>query len=155
MLDIGTILFYFSGQLILESILSELLSDSHKLLFLFLPVYAAVLGIYTSLCPIRYAHKFLFLLFGQMYYHSLWICGIHLPLYFRVALLALGQSYDCPSASEVTLKDSGKITCTKPKAKPNKAQINCLHSSWDVCIIIGMYYKYAIVIQKWPCRSLI
>ena len=28
---------------------------------------------------------------------------------FRVASLALGQSYDCPSASEVTLKDLDKI----------------------------------------------
>ena len=28
---------------------------------------------------------------------------------FRVASLALGQSYDCPSASEVTLKDMDEI----------------------------------------------
>ena len=32
-----------------------------------------------------------------------------LPKFFRVALLALGLSYDCPSASEVTLKDTDKI----------------------------------------------
>ena len=31
------------------------------------------------------------------------------PISFRVASLALGQSYDCPSASEVILKDMGKI----------------------------------------------
>ena len=31
-----------------------------------------------------------------------------LPISFRVTLLALGQSYDCPSASEATLKDMGK-----------------------------------------------
>ena len=33
---------------------------------------------------------------------------MQLPLSFRVASLALGQSYDCPSASEATLKDTGK-----------------------------------------------
>ena len=38
--------------------------------------------------------------------------GIHvicLHIFFRVTSLALGQSYDCPSASEVTLKDMGKM----------------------------------------------
>ena len=30
-------------------------------------------------------------------------------IYFRVASLALGQSYDCPSASKATLKDMDKI----------------------------------------------
>ena len=34
---------------------------------------------------------------------------IYLPISFRVASLALGQSYDCPSASEATLKDMGTI----------------------------------------------
>ena len=33
---------------------------------------------------------------------------IHLPIFFRVTSLALGQSYDFPSASDVTLKDMGK-----------------------------------------------
>ena len=32
-----------------------------------------------------------------------------LPISFRVTSLALGQSCDCPSASDVTLKDIGKI----------------------------------------------
>ena len=31
-----------------------------------------------------------------------------LPIFFRVTSLALGQSYDCPSASEATLKNNGK-----------------------------------------------
>ena len=38
-------------------------------------------------------------------------CGlimVGLPVSFRVASLPLGQSYDCPSASEATLKDKGK-----------------------------------------------
>ena len=34
---------------------------------------------------------------------------MHLPIFFRVTSLALGQSHDCPSAGEVTLKDMGKI----------------------------------------------
>ena len=32
------------------------------------------------------------------------------PILFRVASLALGQSYDCPSDSEVTLKYMGKLS---------------------------------------------
>ena len=32
----------------------------------------------------------------------------NLPISFRFTSLALGQSYDCPSAHEVTLKDMGK-----------------------------------------------
>ena len=31
-----------------------------------------------------------------------------LAIFFRVTSLALGQSYDCPSATEVTLKKMGK-----------------------------------------------
>ena len=31
------------------------------------------------------------------------------PISFRVASLALGQSYDCPSASEATLKDMDEL----------------------------------------------
>ena len=49
---------------------------------------------------------------------------MYLPISFRVTSLALGQSYDCPSASEVTLKDMGKInkyqTTTKHKKTENK-----------------------------------
>ena len=38
-----------------------------------------------------------------------YIYMIHFTISFRVTSLALGQSYDCPSASEVILKDMGKI----------------------------------------------
>ena len=37
----------------------------------------------------------------------------YLPIFFRVSSLALGQSYDCPSASELTLMNMGKIRVTK------------------------------------------
>ena len=38
---------------------------------------------------------------------NLWIHSAYLSIFFRVSSLALGQSYDCPSASEATLKDMG------------------------------------------------
>ena len=34
---------------------------------------------------------------------------INLPISFRISLLSLGQSYDCPSANEVTIKVIGKL----------------------------------------------
>ena len=47
---------------------------------------------------------------------------IFLPISFRVTSLAQGQSNDCPCASEVTLKDIGKMnqyqTTTKYKSVP-------------------------------------
>ena len=49
---------------------------------------------------------------------------------FRVTSLALGQSYDCPSASEVTLKDMGK-NLYQTKTKHSKAR--------TICIFLGVY----------------
>ena len=34
---------------------------------------------------------------------------VYLPIFFSVVSLALGQSYDCPSASEWSLKNMGEI----------------------------------------------
>ena len=39
---------------------------------------------------------------------------VYLPIFFRVTSPALGQSYDCPSAREATLKDMGKIDHNNP-----------------------------------------
>ena len=41
-----------------------------------------------------------------------WVNGFMWSIYifFRVALLTLGQSYDCPSVSEATLMNKGKIS---------------------------------------------
>ena len=36
------------------------------------------------------------------------ICVIYFPIFFRVTSTTLGQFYDCPSVSEVTLKDMGE-----------------------------------------------
>ena len=48
-------------------------------------------------------------LFGWDYFIYVWIHVIYLPISFRIASLALGQSHDCPSASEAILKDQGEI----------------------------------------------
>ena len=65
-------------------------------------------------------------------YHSL-LSGLYdaTTISFRVASQALGQSYDCPSASEVTMKDMGKINQYLSPTKHNK--------TWTVLIIIGIY----------------
>ena len=39
----------------------------------------------------------------------MWFGQLMLPLSFRVTSLELGQSLDCPSASEVTLKNEEEI----------------------------------------------
>ena len=69
-----------------------------------------------------------------IYYSFWWTHVNHVPLFFRVACescthiffrlasLALGQSYDCSSASEVTLKDMGKISWYPTTTKHNKVQ---------------------------------
>ena len=49
-----------------------------------------------------------------------WYCLI-LPISFRVTSLALGQSYDCPSANEATLVGRGKIILYQIKTKHKKA----------------------------------
>ena len=52
---------------------------------------------------------------------NLWINLVCLPISFRVASLAPGQSYgqlyDCPSASKVTLKHMGKLKGTHNKTQ--------------------------------------
>ena len=74
--------------------------------------------------PIKYAHGFVvfcFVLFCFGYVTgSQWIHVVYLLISFRVTSLALGQSYDCPSASEVTLKDMDTINLyqTTTKQKP-------------------------------------
>ena len=55
-------------------------------------------------------------------------------IHHRVASLALGQSYDCPSASEATLKDMGKICHPLIITKHNKVG--------RVQIIHGLYSMY-------------
>ena len=64
----------------------------------------------NNIHPMNYAHglMFCFVLFWSYQFHKFLIDVIVLPISFRIASLALGQWYDCPNASEVTLKDRGK-----------------------------------------------
>ena len=59
---------------------------------------------------------------------SSWIHVISLPIFFRVASLALGQSCDCPSGSEATLKDMARLLLT-PLGKPST---DLVHIFWYV-----------------------
>ena len=59
-----------------------------------------------------------------------------LPIFFSVASLALGQWYDCPSASEVTLKGMGKITWY------------LTHHSMQPCAYFwGILYVYGVILK--------
>ena len=55
----------------------------------------------------------------------------YLSIFIRVALLALGQSLDCHSASEVSLMGMGKISQCITTTKHSKAK--------TVCIFLGIY----------------
>ena len=67
-----------------------------------------------------------------------------LPISFRVTSRALGQSYDCPSASEVTLKDMGK-------------HIMWMHKSWydNICdmAFVGPVHSDEPNITHWYINS--
>ena len=63
----------------------------------------------VAVYSIRYAYCLVALWFVFVCDNSWQICVMHLPIFFRFASLALGQSYDCPSASEVTQKDMSKF----------------------------------------------
>ena len=62
---------------------------------------------FTVYC-IKYADDFVMIFCYIM--NFLRIYKTYLPIFFRAVSLALGQSCDCPSASEATLKDMGKLT---------------------------------------------
>ena len=102
-------------------------------------LYACTCVLYTyhnimvTTCCFKYIHRFVFAFvscdyigrfkqISNIFTQTQWIQVIYLSIFFRVASLALGQSYDCPSAIEVTLKNMGKInlysTTTKHKVYP-------------------------------------
>ena len=72
------------------------------------------------------------------------VYGIHLPISFRVVSLALGQSYDCPSASKATLKDMGKTDQYLNTAK--HLTQNHVHGffSWFFGVGVGLGVLYVI-----------
>ena len=65
---------------------------------------------YTSSCylKVQYIPKNIYTVYALLCFVvvQLWLIW---PIHIRVASLALGQSYDCPSASEVTLKDMSNL----------------------------------------------
>ena len=95
------------------------------------------------LYPMNYAYGF-----------SIWLCffvdsQMCLPISFSVTSLALGQSYDCPSASEVTLKDMGQASQYLSTTKHNKA--------WTLSIFLGRHCNYTLGQPIWldsPCPSI-
>ena len=102
---------------------------------------------YNTVYPIEYAHGFVVLCFVVV---TLSIMIDSLPISFRVASPALRQSYDCPNAGEVILKDMGKIIHYLTMT------IYCkIHNSWDVLyrVVIKlenlMYldYKYSDIFR--------
>ena len=75
--------------------------------------------------------QFIVLSFGLLRYNSWQILLTFQPILFRVASLALWQLNDCPSASEETLKNMGKVDQNQTTTKHNKAQ--------TICIFLGMF----------------
>ena len=78
-----------------------------------------------------------------------------IPISFRVTSLALGQSYDCPSASEATLKDMAKYHMhQKLQYHQNKTGIIlCMPPAngrrrYNVTYLIGQ-----VPIQNDPCKT--
>ena len=96
---------------------------------------------YHELCS-RFLVLFVVLLW--LYYQFLVIQVIDIPMLFRVNSLALGQSYDCPSASETTLNNVGKIEHHQITTKHSRLQI--------VCIILGLYCK-KLSLLIFPCQK--
>ena len=75
------------------------------------------------------------MLFFCGYIINVWILVIHLPISLRIDLLALTHIYDSSSASEVALKDMGKINWCSTTAKHNKAL------NWR-SIFVEMYFIF-------------
>ena len=65
----------------------------------------------------------------------------YLPIFFRVASLALGNLYECSNAREVTQKDMDEINCDLITTKYNKAR--------TVSIILGAYCTRHDDVIKW------
>ena len=85
----------------------------------------------TGLCRVSFR---LYQLFG-------WMRMTYLPIFFRVILLAKGQSYDCPSASEVPLQDVAKIDLNQIKIK-RKESVYSL--GWTLYLDINHLHYYHV-----------
>ena len=91
------------------------------------------------------------------------VCLI-LPISFRVPLMALGQSYGCPSASEATLKGIGKlryINHVNPLGhhnitKPILSTTKLMHILWDRPGITcsKLFVRYGAHASSWCVKPL-
>ena len=87
--------------------------------------------IYT-VYPINMYMVLLYMFYCGFIISSHWIWEIHLPIFFWVTSLVLGQSYDCPSTSEVTLKNMGYINHYLITTKYGVTKMDWLHILWNV-----------------------
>ena len=80
--------------------------------------------------------------------HSYWIHMKYLSIFIRVALLALGQSLDCHSASEVSLMDMGKSVNVQPQQSTAK-QKPCAYFLGYTVLLPNLFYMGNQIYQNW------
>ena len=86
-----------------------------------------------------------FVLWCLWYISLQWIYLIYLPIFISAASLALGQSYDCPNASEVTLKNMGEMDHYQTTAKQD-TPVAC-------CYVLLWLNRFTRIIQKYMCNG--
>ena len=150
-----------------QPVVTRQVHGNYRLLVILAPQYRACNRMNQGICstyPIKYAcgSPSIFVYLQFIYIHVIWS-----PIFFRVASLALGQSYDCPSASEATLKDMGKTDLYQTKRNHNKAQTmsiilvnlqgqkNYRHNSSKHIIKHGFIIKLEMFIKKTHITHLI
>ena len=91
-----------------------------------------------------------------LHYEPLEIYVIHLPIFFMITSLALGQSCDCPNASEVILKNMGKISAHLTTRKLNMNGMHTSHFVVYICMYVCIYvrtYIYTYIYRILPCPT--
>ena len=91
----------------------------------------------------EYTHSF------DIVIRSILIWVIHSPILFRDASLAVGQSYDCPSASEATLKNVGKIDVYQTTIMSHLS-IHLMSKPW--CVLWTPWLKWQYILDQWNVR---
>ena len=118
-------------------------------IFLMIPVLAATRSFIITLISMVSCQK------GSTHHAYAWLIGpfwqdtLDLFISFRITSLALGQSYDCPSASEVILKNTGKWTTWIYIAlwynnNTTGSQQNHVHILWNVLYFIARICEWII-----------
>ena len=78
---------------------------------------------------------------------SSWVKNVCLSIFCRVATLALGQPYGCPSASAVTLQD---MITAYIMPQQTKQSGDYVYDTWNIllgCNFDGIYSKDAVFIE--------